>query len=201
MSARSLLVKQLPCIACQHEGVEKPEQWRPVVGWETAYEVSDLGRVRSIARRGVHGREKDHYFPSRILQSFRTSGGYSAVNITDNADPTRPRRRAQLVVHRAVLSAFVGPCPAGMEGCHNNGNRTDARLANLRWDTRKANHADKEVHGTSQKGRKRPLPLTAEQVRRIRNSGLSDRALARELGRSPITIMRCRRGVYFRGVS
>lgn len=51
-------------------------------------------------------------------------------------------------VHQLVLEAFVGPRPDGTEACHNNGTRTDNNLANLRWDTRKSNHADKKKHGT-----------------------------------------------------
>ena len=42
----------------------------------------------------------------------------------------------------------MGPCPAGMEGCHGNGNRQDNRLENLRWATRKHNHYDAICHGT-----------------------------------------------------
>ena len=42
------------------------------------------------------------------------------------------------LVHRLVLETFVGAAPAGMEGCHNDGNRFNKRLENLRWDTPKA---------------------------------------------------------------
>lgn len=51
-------------------------------------------------------------------------------------------------VHQLVLLAFVGPCPDGMEVCHNNGNSHDNRLINLRYDTRSANTLDKVTHGT-----------------------------------------------------
>ena len=50
-------------------------------------------------------------------------------------------------IHRLVLEAFVGPCPEGMETCHNNGVRTDNRLENLRWDTSSANNDDIVKHG------------------------------------------------------
>ncbi len=42
-----------------------------------------------------------------------------------------------------VLTAFVGPRPEGMECCHWDGNKTNNRLGNLRWDTTKANNQDK----------------------------------------------------------
>jgi len=38
-----------------------------------------------------------------------------------------------------------------MECCHNNGIKTDCKLENLRWDTRKNNHKDQKIHGTKAK--------------------------------------------------
>jgi hypothetical protein len=192
MSVRSGFVRMLRCLPC--------EQWLPVVGWETTYEVSDLGRVRSVARTGVHGREKAHYFPSRVLKQIAsTAGGYLVVNLTDNADPTKPRRRIQLPVHKAVLEAFVGPRPPGMQACHGDGDRRNAALANLRWDTASANAADRTKHGTSTAGRPRTL-LTPDLVRYVRTSEKSIRGLARELGRSENCVANCRKGIYYREV-
>ena len=51
-------------------------------------------------------------------------------------------------VHRLVLETYIGPCPKGMEACHNNGNRKDNQLENLRWDTRSNNTFDAIRHGT-----------------------------------------------------
>ena len=47
-----------------------------------------------------------------------------------------------------VLETFVGPCPDGLECCHNNDLFCDNRLENLRWDTHRANIADRTRHGT-----------------------------------------------------
>jgi hypothetical protein len=69
---------------------------------------------------------------------------------------------------------FRGPCPPGMEACHNNGDPTDNRLCNLRWDTHANNEADKIRHGTyfiraRLKGeRNGNSKLTEEEVRLIR---------------------------------
>lgn len=57
------------------------------------------------------------------------------------------------LMHRLMLLAFVGPCPDGMEACHNNGDPSDNRLDNLRWDTKQSNQADRIEHGTSVEGR------------------------------------------------
>lgn len=41
----------------------------------------------------------------------------------------------------------MGPCPDGMEACHNNGDQLDNRIENLRWDTHSANIYDQVAHG------------------------------------------------------
>jgi hypothetical protein len=51
-------------------------------------------------------------------------------------------------VHHLVLCAFVGPCPKGQEGCHNDGDPTNNRVTNLRWDSHIGNLADMDKHGT-----------------------------------------------------
>lgn len=62
-------------------------------------------------------------------------------------------------LHRVVLDAFIGPRPKGMEACHANGDPTDNRLVNLRWDTRSANAADSVRHGTHVNTRKTHCPM------------------------------------------
>lgn len=57
-------------------------------------------------------------------------------------------RYSTFQVHRLILEAFVGPCPAGMEACHNDGNPINNRLDNLRWDTHISNMQDMARHGT-----------------------------------------------------
>lgn len=74
------------------------------------------------------------------------------------------------LIHRIVLEAFIGPCPVGMECCHNDGDRKNNTLANLRWDTHKANKEDSIKHGTIARGESHGCAkLTAEIVRQIRD--------------------------------
>jgi hypothetical protein len=58
-------------------------------------------------------------------------------------------------VHRLVLEAFVGPCPDGMECCHEDGDSTNNRVDNLRWDTHEANVRERLEHFG---GRRSPKP-------------------------------------------
>lgn len=72
--------------------------------------------------------------------------------------------RVTMYVHRLVLEAFVGPCPEGMEACHDpDRDPANNRLSNLRWDTHRENVNDAIRHGTH--GRTR---LSDENVREIR---------------------------------
>jgi len=117
------------------------------------------------------------------LKATTTPDGRSQVN------PNRKVKR----VSRLVLEAFVGPCPPGMEACHfPDRNPSNNRLENLRWDTPKANQADRNYHGTSNAGeRNGSARLTEAQVveiRRRRDAGESSLALSQEFGVAQVTI-------------
>jgi hypothetical protein len=123
----------------------KPERWLPVVGYEGLYEVSDFGRVRSLPRPGTQR-------GGRILKLPPNSGGYPVVSLSRaNRHVTRP-------VHVLVAAAFLGPRPNGMQVCHNDGHRTNAVLANLRYDTPGGNSQDMIRHGTSRQRAKTHCP-------------------------------------------
>lgn len=97
------------------------------------------------------------------------------------------------LVHRLVLEAFVGPCPKGMEACHNDGNPRNNCLENLRWDTPQNNNADKHRHGTALLGElNHQSKLTRDEVIEIRcrfaKGGIQKRELAKEYGVHETTI-------------
>jgi len=121
-----------------------PEEWRAIAGYEGLYEVSDLGRVRSLRSRGngTFG-AWDRLRPEPLVRRpKRNRRGYVVVAIGDG---TRP-------VHQLVLEAFVGPRPFGYVTGHLNGQPADNRLVNLAWITSSENQQHRFLHGTMATG-------------------------------------------------
>lgn len=117
------------------------ERWLPVVGYEGYYEVSDLGRVRSLDRRIVR-RGAPAFLRGRVLRQTTVDHGRATVSLC------RDGQRDLSRVSTLVLRAFIGAPPAGFEGCHNDGDPANNHIGNLRWDSHQANMDDQFKHGT-----------------------------------------------------
>lgn len=115
------------------------EEWRPIVGREGCYEVSDQGHIRSLDRV-VKSSRAQWPVRGRILNPSPLRSGHLVVDL---GRAWRSRR-----VHRLVLEAFAGPCPSGMEALHGDGDPSNNRIQNLRWGTRSENIQDAIRHGT-----------------------------------------------------
>ena len=117
-----------------------------------------------------------------MLKPSRSPAGYSQVILY------KDRIKHQKFIHRIMLETFVGPCPEGMECCHNDGDRSNDKLENLRWDTRRNNTLDSVRHGTFIGNSK----LNKSQVREIRQlletRTLSQRKIAKIFGVTQPTI-------------
>ena len=97
-------------------------------------------------------------------------------------------------VHQLVAEAFIGPRPPGLDVCHRDGNRKNNRPENLRYGTRSDNLADRDLHGTHQRGERNPSArLTdsqAEEIRARRQTGELLSSLAGTFGVRESTISR-----------
>ena len=108
------------------------EEWKDIKGYEGRYQVSNLGRVRSLDRE-YNNRGTMVPIKGKML-SFNNCRGYSLVSLCkDDSKPYKAK------VHRLVAEAFI-PNPEN-KPCidHINTDRTDNRVENLRWVTRKEN--------------------------------------------------------------
>lgn len=167
------------------------EKWLPVVGWETLYEVSDEGRVRSLSRvvgmKNRWGGITKRRHASRLLKPVRVvlrgkyRSGALAYNQVTLSDCERLRTYR---VHRLVLSAFIGPRPPGHEGAHWDGNTHNNALRNLAWSTAAQNSADRIRHGrqTHAVTWKKLTPAKVRALRRAVAAGASQRTQSLRYG-------------------
>ena len=109
------------------------EEWRPVRGYETSYEVSSLGRVRSIPRERTSG---------GVLKPWVNANGYLYVKIGSTA-----ANRRGVTVHTLVAEAFLGPRPKGLETMHLDDDRANPRASNLAYGTPSENNQHKVAAG------------------------------------------------------
>lgn len=143
------------------------ENWRDVLGFEGRYMVSNQGRVRSLLTGIV------------FRQSLDCQDGYLRVTLT-----LASGRQKTLKVHALVLAAFVGPKPPGLVTRHRDGVRANSVLSNLCYGTPKENTADRERHGTAQRGARNPnVKLTWADVEFIRNYPIAKRGEKTKLAR------------------
>lgn len=167
------------------------EEWRPIPGFD-GYEVSDLGRVRSVDREVVQISPWGGLIRRRIkgvlLKPGRHPDGHLIVNLSNRIAGTK-------FVHKLVLLTFIGPRPRGLQARHFDGNPANNRLDNLRYGTPKDNSEDAFRHGTRIRGeRQGRARLTEKDVRDIRASNLMGVTLAKMYGVSPTQICNVRNG-------
>lgn len=107
-------------------------------------EVSDQGRVRSIAYIDARGNRRR----ARLRNVYTDSDGYPVVRVDGK------HRK----VHRLVLEAFVSLCPPGMEALHGDANPSNPALDNLRWGTPSENQLQRVADGNHDAARRTHCP-------------------------------------------
>ena len=143
------------------------EEWRPVVGYEGLYEVSNLGRVKSIDRLCKSSKRSSQWMKGRILKPRVNAHRQNRCTVVLNKEGSV----FYAYISRLVLTAFVGPPRDGYDAAHWDGNPENNRLDNLRWATVSQNMQDKNRHGTAPIGSRNAMAkLTEEQVALIKNS-------------------------------
>ena len=159
------------------------EVWRAIPGYD-GYEVSSIGRVRSLDRIISDGRQ----LRGRVLKTWAAGRGYRYVCLG---------AQAKLGVHRVVALSFIGEPPKGKnEAAHLNGDPSDNRADNIVWASRSENEQHKRLHGTYARpvnyykpGQKRRGPSAsrhpqADEIKRLRAGGATISHLAEMFGMS-----------------
>lgn len=123
------------------------EEWKPIAGFENAYQVSSQGRVRSLDRTASDG----SFRAGRLLRPGRSGASYLRVSLCSAG------RQRSRTVHSLVAEAFL-PKSAGLEVCHKDGDPSNNNVENLRWGTHQSNMADQRDHGTNARSQRTSCP-------------------------------------------
>lgn len=101
------------------------EEWKDIEGWEGIYQVSNLGRVKSLERKRADGRT----YKEIIKKQGLNNKGYPTVFLKANG------RYKNCTVHRLVAKAFLLKVEGKEFVDHIDGNPKNCRVDNLRWCT------------------------------------------------------------------
>ncbi len=118
------------------------EIWKPVIGYEDSYMVSNQGRVKSLEKFiKSHNETRVQYRPEKILKQSKNIWGYMKVWLYKDS------KRKEVFVHRLVVQAFLEnpdnkPCVN-----HIDNDKTNNRLENLEWCTYQENSDWSKIQG------------------------------------------------------
>lgn len=156
------------------------EIWKAIKDYEGKYEVSNLGRVKSLERTSRFNRK----IKEKILAPREHTGGYLRVQLS----------RKDFYIHRLVAETFIPNPENKSQVNHIDGNKRNNRVDNLEWNTPLENNLHAIRTGLNKKDRDfmikiancenhkkamiRKRKLTDEQILEIRNSKESEYKLA-----------------------
>jgi hypothetical protein len=169
-------------------------EWQDIPGFEGSYQASKTGLIRTI-------KKTKYKSPGDLIsQHVNKASGYVTVHLGTV--------KSSLYVHRLVMAAFEGACPAGKVVNHKDGNRRNNHFSNLEYVTQKEN-IEHSIHtlgaqlgaiGTNHRDAK----LTPDSVRLVRQAitaGESLNSIGRRFGVSPAAILQIKRGQTWRHVT
>lgn len=175
------------------------EEWRNIPEYEGLYAISNLGRVKSLARIVKRKDGTRQKYETRILRHHISNKGYHQVELRKNSRSKYP------LIHRLVAEVFIENPDNKPQVNHIDGNKGNNRIDNLEWVTSSENaiHAFKN-HLRTPNG---PTSLSEDQIRYIRehykfrDAEYSTVAMAKKLGVGKETVARVVRGNTYKNVN
>lgn len=169
------------------------EEWRDIKGLEGLYQISNLGRIRSLDNIQIRSngfKMCKFHKKGQILKTYQSGKdykkgqGYETVTIYDK----------RYKIHRLVAQAFI-PNPQKLPQVnHIDGNKLNNRADNLEWITNRENMLHSWGIGLREKSRKKARKLKIEQVNQMRKECIPGdkekgyKPLGRKYGVSPTTV-------------
>lgn len=159
---------------------ESIEIWKSVVGLEGYYEVSNLGRVRSIDRVVQGGRWGTEKRKGQDKMACIDKYGYPKVGLWKNGS------LLTITVHRLVATAFIPNKENKATVNHIDGCKTNNIVSNLEWATNKENKVHAAINGLTARGIENAgVKITESSViraRELRDLGWTYEKIGKEIG-------------------
>ena len=156
------------------------EIWKDIEGYEGLYQVSNMGRVRSL-RKNI------------ILRQGITRGYERVVLSTNNI-------QKGYYIHRLVATAFISNPDNLYQVNHKDENKTNNRVDNLEWCTREYNYnygtRGKRISLKNTNGKKSKITLQYDINGNLIKEWKSTMDVQRNLGFNQSSISKCCRGKY-----
>ena len=155
------------------------EIWKDVVGYEGKYQVSNMGRVKSL--RMWSSVQRRYVSRERVLKQHKSLHGYLQIGLK-----TEGSRKLGLV-HRLVAEAFIPNAENRREVNHINGIKTDNRVENLEWNTSHQNKVHAYANGLMKHSTRRVVQIdlrgnAIKEWESIKDAGLGTGAEVRNIG-------------------
>lgn len=146
------------------------EIWKDIPGYEGYYQISNLGRVRSVKRKIKYSNEIFHSYDGKILKNKLGKQGYFYIKLCIH------KKYKNIKIHNLISNAFIPNIENKPEINHKNGIRTDNRIENLEWCTRSENilHAYRVLNRTKNKpllGKKGENHPISKKINKLMISG------------------------------
>jgi len=152
------------------------ELWKPIQNFESQYEVSSLGRIRSLDRIVTYSDGRTGKLEGKIIRGSLLKNGYITVCLSS---------KKRKYVHQIVAETFLGQSEFRQTVNHKDGNKTNNCVENIEWNTYKQNnnHA-RETGLNNQHGEKCNLSKYSDQfIDAVRNVHKAFNPSYEELGR------------------
>ena len=122
------------------------EIWKDIPGYEGQYQVSNLGRVKSLPRNVPGKNGSIRHLPGKLLSpADNDSDGYKFVMLTKNSKSTH------MLVHRLVATAFIPNPENKPQVNHKDCIPSNNELSNLEWSTQSENMVHASNNSTASK--------------------------------------------------
>lgn len=108
------------------------EIWKDIEGYEGLYQISNLGRVKSLKRYSKYKNSK-RFINEKIIKLQKSKNGYLRVELCKN------NIKKKYLIHRLVGYAFLNNYDNNLEINHKDGNKQNNNVENLEWITRSEN--------------------------------------------------------------